>query len=245
MTNFEELVALLVFIPCLFCVLAGALSMASYRCACCCPNSNSSSRRRCTAHQVLPMSVFRLTEHSYRRLTSSNSSTIINQNSSAGRSYADEESSQVVTDFDYRQSLHMECGVVALEPPPSYTVAMEGLHQQIQGGSTSEEEGETDERPSQNHAALLRMNSGNDREFPPPPPYDESDRGRRSRVNGRVRVGLHRNNEVIQLRVLPVSESHRSSMDESDASHWIVAIQKAIYHAKLSNTHTLNKNRSW
>jgi hypothetical protein len=38
-----------------------------------------------------------------------------------------------VAEFDYRQNLHMECGVVALEPPPPYTIAMKELTHQVDG----------------------------------------------------------------------------------------------------------------
>ena len=140
MTNYEEIVALLIFIPCIFCVIAGILSMASYRCACCCPTNNRRFRwrfRSCSSpqhRQEVPMSIFRLTQHTYHRLTQSGSilSCSGEEGNTAGGGGSNRTGSrgggQIVTEFDYRQNLHMECSVMALEPPPPYAIAMKELN---------------------------------------------------------------------------------------------------------------------
>lgn len=128
MTNFEEIIALIIFLPCILCVLVGICSMASYRCTCCC-FSNSNSGNNCSTSSNFWYSQQdsrrALAEANYRRLTR-DTSTILNLSFDEGRS-------QVVTEFDFRQSLHMECGVVALEPPPSYTAAMKSVQERTGG----------------------------------------------------------------------------------------------------------------
>lgn len=129
----------------------------------------------------------------------------------------EDEGSQVVSEFDYRQNLHMECGVVALEPPPPYTAVEKDLEQQTQEGAASEEEVEGEER---NYAAVLCMRPRNTRESPPP--YDERDRARRIKnmVSKAVRVVGRRNSEAIQLGTLQMRESSSSngSSDDPDVS---------------------------
>lgn len=130
MTNFEEVIALVIFLPCLVCVLAGICSMGSYRCACCCCYSNNSENCYTISYpwycQQDPRTDLHEAQQNYRRLTR-DTSTVLNLS-------FDEEGSRVVTEFDFRQSLHMECGVLALEPPPSYAAAMKTVQVQSKGG---------------------------------------------------------------------------------------------------------------
>ena len=75
MINYEEIVTLVIFVPCVICVLVGIFCMASHRCGCC-PSVVSHLRRRdrpCPNHQEVPMRVLRLSQHSYHRLTQSGS----------------------------------------------------------------------------------------------------------------------------------------------------------------------------
>ena len=183
--------------------------MASYRCACCCPDRNHSRRSRSRAQQHIPMNVFRLTQHSYQRISRENSTILNNQQMSM--SYED-EGSNIVSEFDYRQCLHMECGVVALEPPPPYTAAVVKTagQQSTREGAASEEQVEGEER---NYDSVQCIHQGS-RNTIPPPPYEERDRARRIRnlVSKAVgRFGGRRNNEVIALRTLSTSESSNSS----------------------------------
>lgn len=126
MTNFEEIIALVIFLPCLICVLAGICSMVSYRCACCC-NSNNNSESSCNNSGLWhclqgTRTDFQEGQHNYTRRTRG-TSTLLNLS-------FEEEGSRLITEFDFRQSLHMECGVVALEPPPSYAAAMKTFNKQ-------------------------------------------------------------------------------------------------------------------
>lgn len=211
MTNTEEIIALLIFVPCVFCVVAGIISMASYRCPCCCPSSNHRRSRPCPTHQEVPMRVLRLTQHSYRRLISS-SSTAVNHNESFG--YEDQNRHEV-TEFDYRQNLHMECGVVALEPPPSYAAAMKEQHHKRPreenshcSSSTGQEEEEGDEdrvERRENYTSIIHLSSAGS-----PPPYDED--GESLVTNRREREGPPgRNRELIRLAVYPVSANQQVS----------------------------------
>lgn len=221
MTNYEEIVALVIFVPCLFCVLAGCLSMASYRCACCgCPNGSQQHRPRrsclCPASQELPMSVFRLTQHNYRRVTSRGNSTILDSREMSVR-YMDEGESQVVSEFDYRQNLHLECGVLALEPPPPYAEVEKDVEQVGEEGNQNDEvEEEGDER---NYAAVLCVQPSTSGRGEPPP-YQERDRAAsrlRNMVSRAVRVGRYRRREAIQLGSLPSRESSNGSSDDPEA----------------------------
>lgn len=217
MTNTEEIIALLIFVPCVFCVVAGIISMASYRCPCCCPSSNHRRSRPCPTHQEVPMRVLRLTQHSYRRLISS-SSTAVNHNESFG--YEDQNRHEV-TEFDYRQNLHMECGVVALEPPPSYAAAMKEQHHKrpreenspCSSSTGQEEEGDEDRvERRENYTSIIHLSSAGS-----PPPYDED--GESLVTNRREREGPpSRNRELIRLAVYPVSANQQVSRSIVDVS---------------------------
>ncbi len=130
MTNIEEVLALIIFVPCVFCIVAGVCSMASQKCNSCCCVDGGRDRRSFWLHpQQLWRSNSRDNQQSYRRLTRG-SSTIMNLS-------FEEDGGQVVTEFDFRQSLHMECGVLALEPPPSYTASLI-KHGRTKGRTVSE-----------------------------------------------------------------------------------------------------------
>lgn len=117
---------------------------------------------------------------------------------------------QVVTEFDYRQSLHMECGVLALEPPPSYTTAMNNpTDHQAQGGSTENEE---EKRVSVNYRAALQLSAKNNRGSPPP--YD-GNRDRACRSRGTTEG--HRNSEIIQLT--DISDDSKFESDDAAISN--------------------------
>ncbi len=161
MTNYEEIVALSIFIPCSLCVIAGACSMASYKCSCCSSNENtrrpfSSSNCRSVSTRV-PMRMLRLTQTGYRRLTGGSST----RDMELGRRIGNDD----ITEFDYRQNLHLERGVLSLEPPPSYTVAMSqvnGESEEYQSETNGEQESEDS---STNNTAVLNMKGSL-------PPYD-------------------------------------------------------------------------
>lgn len=82
----------------------------------------------------MPTRVLRLTRYNYRRLASGVSS-IFNQNTNSELSVRLERENP--TEFDYRQNLHMECGVLALDPPPSYAASLEQQQQNVGGNRTS------------------------------------------------------------------------------------------------------------
>ncbi len=203
MTNYEEILVLLIFIPCVFCIIAGIASMASYRCACCCPSSTRGHRRNrrsrlCPSGQEIPMTVFQLTQRSYRRLTQSTSS-ILDQSITNLRFEDHGDHNREVTEFDYRQTLHMECGVVALEPPPSYTMATKELGHQIHENSpdanTTQEQPETSENGDTNPSSIKESSL---------PPYEERERAGLGDRNWDIdRMMPGRNSDFIQLNVFP------------------------------------------
>lgn len=111
------------------------------------------------------MSVFRLTRHTYETLTQSGS--IRDSDENAGH-----ENNRVVAEFDYRQNLHMECGVVAMDPPPPYAIAMKELTQRRMGrvDTQREERG----RAANDRSGCLPMASPvNPGIRGSPPPYEE------------------------------------------------------------------------
>jgi len=116
MINAEELIVLLVFVPCALCVVIGMCSMTSHKCnSCCCVDSRDRN-----SFWLYPQHLRRTNsqdnQQGYRRLTR-DTAAFLNMS-------FEEDRGQVVTEFDFRQSLHMECGVLALESPPSYTAAL-------------------------------------------------------------------------------------------------------------------------
>ncbi len=160
------------------------------------------------------MGVFRLTQHTYHRLTQSGS--LLNQNDGDVRvRYEDDigtryenDARRLVTEFDYRQHLHMECGVVALEPPPPYTIAMKELtHRTDRGGHTARarEEGEVDE-------GFLMGSRGEDQGTSKgsPPPYNQMDGAGVNRSGNEERAGRG-NSELILMDSMPRAETQELS----------------------------------
>ena len=152
-----------------------------------------------------------LTQHSYRRLTQNTSSLLDQSISDVNRSFEEGGYSQEVTEFDYRQTLHMECGVVALEPPPSYTVAMKELGHQLRESSrergVSEEEGRSED--SENYASDDNPGSNSKETLPPYTERDRASLGDRSWDIHRMIPG--RNRDVIQLNILPSASQTEST----------------------------------
>lgn len=145
------------------------------------------------------MTVFQLTQHSYRRLAQSNSSL----HQSIREPNISLDSGSYNHDFDYRQTLHMECGVVALEPPPSYTVAMKELDQQLKEAKTDtsmEEMAEKSERSKDTEDSTDDTPGSNTETFSQ---YTETDRaGLHGRAWDHHRMTPGRNRDFIQLNVL-------------------------------------------
>lgn len=144
------------------------------------------------------MSVFRLTRHTYERLTQSGS--IRDGDENAGN-----ETNRVVTEFDYRQNLHMECGVVALEPPPPYAIAMKELTRQME---SAEREGRgTRVRATNDRSGYTPVASPvNPRIRESPPPYEERERAGGNRPGNAESRG-RRNSELILLTSIPLSDN--------------------------------------
>ena len=111
------------------------------------------------------MSVFRLTQHTYQILTQSGSVRDDGDATTLPRYVS--QSNRVVTEFDYRQNLHMECGVVALDPPPPYAIAMKELPH----NRTERERGGASKRSSCNIPMASPVSRGS-----PPPSYEERER---------------------------------------------------------------------
>lgn len=137
------------------------------------------------------MSVFRLTQHTYQILAQSGSVREDGDAATLPRHMG--PNNRVVTEFDYRQNLHMECGVVALDPPPTYAIAMKEL--------------------PQNHAKRERgasMHSGNIPMASPvsrgsPPPYKERERAGADRGG---REEPNRDSEVIRLASICLTDNN-------------------------------------
>lgn len=147
------------------------------------------------------MSVFRLTQHTHERLTQSGSIRDSNENTGY-------ETNRVVAEFDYRQNLHMECGVVAMEPPPPYTIAMKELTQQM----------ESAEREGRGIRSVIRDRTTTDGYVPmaspvnpvireSPPPYEERERAAGSNRPGNSEDRGRRNSELILLASIPLSDN--------------------------------------
>ena len=125
MINSEELIALVIFVPCGICVLIGMCSMASHKCnSCCCVDSRDRNSFWLYPQQLRRRTSSQDNPQSYRRLTG-DTAAFLNMS-------FEEDGGHIVTEFDFRQSLHMECGVLALESPPSYTAALKNTREEAQ-----------------------------------------------------------------------------------------------------------------
>ena len=180
MTNYEEVVSLVIFVPCLFCVVVGIFSMASYRCTCCCPDGINRSRSLCPVHDraTRPFRILRLmTPQRGVGGSTTRSSTLIR--------HRDCEFSvrfENTTEFDIRQNLHLERGVLALESPPSYATAMDTLRHQKESRDCRLEIDLSDDRrgqQSENFPLLPMINEIESESFASnrgsPPPYEVED----------------------------------------------------------------------
>lgn len=145
------------------------------------------------------MSEFRLTQHTYQRLTQSGSIRDDSNASTFPRFVS--ETNQVVTEFDYRQSLHMECGVVALEPPPPYT--MKEIPHCMDRGDTERANGE---RGANEPNSYTPMTSPVNRESPPP--YEERER---MGANGGSSEERRRKSELVLLTSTPLNAGHSAT----------------------------------
>lgn len=170
------------------------------------------------------MSVFRLTRHTYQRLTQSGSfQNQISEESNASASRHGNETSQFFSEFDYRQNLHMECGVMALEAPPSYAIAMKELsHDDTDNTRQPRERGELTNWTQQREEGATRVPSAaqlGQQSIGGPPPYD--DRGRNNRYGNVVasgggsssnEVAERRDSEIILLSSLTMSPQNQAAM---------------------------------
>lgn len=155
------------------------------------------------------MSVFRLTRHTYERLTQSGSIRDGSDANAFPRCVS--ETNQVVTEFDYRQNLHMGCGVVALEPPPPYAIAMKELPHCMDRGNTQRVASERGADECSTVASPGNRGS--------PPPYEE--RERRGANGGSGEERQQRNSEIILLTPIPLSDNQFSNIRHSAAGNRI------------------------